>query len=387
MAREVGPNTYRFARKRVRVSQTLVAELTGKSRPSVVALEKGKRQPKLDELWRLASVFRVRPESLMAPKGFAEPPVAKLKASFRSEKIALKPRESHELASLQAKLASWPPHKIPLAGTDATSPAIRDKLRRSLGLCGPPCDLFRGLYDAGIMLEFTSLTSFSGALLRNLDRRSCAIIINSDQPDDRLRFTAAHEIGHLALGHSWRDPYVLENFGPSRDPQEREADWLAAELLMPIQDVSEKAKRLTYSADLHEQVYELAFEFQVSYAAMVVRLGVLGALKADVVAELRKKKPSAIEEKLNLRDRREGRFDAGTVLPNLVADLVGKGELPEDWTGDFDAERGPEHLRLLQATAIRWYIREVDVTQRHHSVTEVYELVAKWAAEEHPWAA
>ena len=387
MAREMSPNPYRYARKRVRVSQTLVAELTGKSRPSVVALEKGRRQPKADELWRLASVFRIRPESLMTPGGGVEPTVARLKASFRSDKIALKPRESQELESLQDRLASWSAHKLPLVEADATSGAMIDRLRQVLGLNGPPCDLFRGLYNADVMLEFTALTSFSGALLRNPERGSCAIIINSDQPDDRLRFTAAHEIAHLALGHSWREPYLLENFGPSRDRKEQDADWLAAELLMPSQDVWEKTKRLTKSDALHEQVYELAFEFQVSYTAMVVRLGDLRILPPNVVAALRKKKPSSIEEKLKLRDTRKVRFDAQTQMSKQVKGLIKAGALPEDWASDFDAETGPSHLRLLQSAAIKTYICEVPVSQRHHSVTEVYELVARWAAKRHPWAA
>jgi len=53
---------------------------------------------------------------------------------------------------------------------------------------------------------------------------------NSGHSTKRNRFTVAHEIGHLLLGHT-----SICNRSTSLDPQEIEANEFAAELLMPLQ--------------------------------------------------------------------------------------------------------------------------------------------------------
>ncbi len=59
-------NVWLQCRRLLRLSQASVAEVAGVSRQSIGKLEAGERQPKTAELLRLASLFRVRPEALMA---------------------------------------------------------------------------------------------------------------------------------------------------------------------------------------------------------------------------------------------------------------------------------------------------------------------------------
>lgn len=101
----------------------------------------------------------------------------------------------------------------------------------------------------------------------------------SDAPV-RQRFTLAHEVGHLALGHlragkmMFRDPAA--NFSSSNNKAvEREANKFAAELLMP-------ADTLKYAIE-HRGLYSidrLASLFGVSQVAMNYRLENLGLLHA-----------------------------------------------------------------------------------------------------------
>lgn len=58
-----------------------------------------------------------------------------------------------------------------------------------------------------------------------------AIGYNSTQHWHRQRFTVAHEIGHLLLGHTSGN-YILDL--DSKRPEEIEANQFAAELLMPL---------------------------------------------------------------------------------------------------------------------------------------------------------
>jgi Zn-dependent peptidase ImmA (M78 family) len=59
------------------------------------------------------------------------------------------------------------------------------------------------------------------------------VLIAKDKPVQRQRFTCAHELGHILLGHTGK--YALVNREPSRgdNPIEREANVFASRLLAP----------------------------------------------------------------------------------------------------------------------------------------------------------
>jgi Zn-dependent peptidase ImmA (M78 family) len=102
------------------------------------------------------------------------------------------------------------------------------------------------------------------------------ITYNSYEPRVRQRFTVAHEIGHLALGHLtgnktlWRD--TAANFSSFSDAwPERQANAFAADLLMP-------SNVLRYAVGVKgiTSVDSLSSLFDVSQAAMGYRLKNLG---------------------------------------------------------------------------------------------------------------
>lgn len=98
---------------------------------------------------------------------------------------------------------------------------------------------------------------------------------NNFEPDYRNRFTAAHELGHVFLGH------VVDGKKPKRDtdfktnnfdPDEIAANAFAAELIMPADEVT----RLFNAA---KGISELSNAFGVSTAAMRFRLKNLGLIQ------------------------------------------------------------------------------------------------------------
>jgi predicted transcriptional regulator len=106
------------------------------------------------------------------------------------------------------------------------------------------------------------------------------IRVNSNQSLQRRRFTAAHELAHYLLhrdllrqhGHLDR---LFDNAQPLPGQplnlsHEVEANKLAAKILMPERAVRDE---MVWS---HYDITELARQFQVSVAAMEVRLKVLG---------------------------------------------------------------------------------------------------------------
>jgi len=109
--------------------------------------------------------------------------------------------------------------------------------------------------------------------------------VNQDDSPARQRFTIAHELGHLCLhpGQPLRvDRSARVNLRATGDDgrggEEREANWFAAELLMPEQMVREVAAHMAQRRQLSDDslVGALADSFQVSRVAMGYRLFNLG---------------------------------------------------------------------------------------------------------------
>ncbi|RZA15660.1 MAG: ImmA/IrrE family metallo-endopeptidase [Proteobacteria bacterium] len=109
-------------------------------------------------------------------------------------------------------------------------------------------------------------------LAKEDDRWFYVCEFNRDEISYRNRFTIAHELGHVVLGH------VTDERSPKRDttftnddPDERFANAFAAALLMP-----EKFVRKLYRSA--RGIQELADAFGVSTAAMNFRLKNLGIM-------------------------------------------------------------------------------------------------------------
>jgi hypothetical protein len=101
----------------------------------------------------------------------------------------------------------------------------------------------------------------SGLLVtcRDIDGEYSTIIFNENHPWCRKRFTIAHEIGHLLLGHTCNknDPTTAHN--------EKEANCFAAELLVPAKVLKKTFKKIT-------KIPELSKLFRVSAETMGYRV-------------------------------------------------------------------------------------------------------------------
>lgn len=153
---------------------------------------------------------------------------------------------------------------------------------------------------------------------------------------------------------------------------------------MPMEQLVRRLTDLGRREVTDEVVYRLADEFRVSYTAMVLRCAGLQLISSSQAAELRTVKPSKIEKTLRLKEQRTSHFAADDEVPRLSAELVQEGRLPQNWATDF-SERGPMHLRLLQSEAAKSYLRSTEIAQRYTSITELFEMVAKWVAINYPW--
>lgn len=98
-----------------------------------------------------------------------------------------------------------------------------------------------------------------------------AIGYNNAQHVHRQRFTVAHEIGHLLMGHTSGNKYFDLK---SKNPQEIEANQFAAELLMPLKMIKKDLgndKKVKDLSDIYN-VSEEAVWWRISDCKLINKL-------------------------------------------------------------------------------------------------------------------
>jgi Zn-dependent peptidase ImmA (M78 family) len=134
--------------------------------------------------------------------------------------------------------------------------------------------------------------NLSGFLLRDKRDGRNVIGANKAHPKNRQRFTVAHELGHFLL-HEGELVHLDEEMGSftvdfrdavsskGEDVNEKEANYFAAELLMPEKFLRQdlRGKRLDLFDD-GEELQQLARKYKVSTQALTFRLTNLNYIKA-----------------------------------------------------------------------------------------------------------
>jgi len=286
----------RQALERVGLKQDEAAAALGLDATAIAKIEHGKRGVGALEMMRLASLYKVSMSDLLANaleradirlrialrQGTALDPKAEA-MQHRLEQIIADDRwlRLHVKKSTNAIL--W----VPVA---ALLPP--DVLAHERGYRG--ADLFRNRYGlaASPISDMSVLADEVGVIVARLplgmhqapDGSSAVdplddtayVLINSDKPRFRRRFTIAHELGHLTLGHLHEGEMVLDGLIHPVQPHEIEANAFAAGLLMPEQGVKASLKRLRGRLGVKSEPLEwavwLSASFGVSEEAAAYRM-------------------------------------------------------------------------------------------------------------------
>lgn len=138
-------------------------------------------------------------------------------------------------------------------------------------------DIAKKLKIKALKGKFKDEENVSGVLYKKEGDSSFTAVINSEEIEERQRFTLAHEIGHYI--HKYQDlpseqevgkvEYCNELSSRGIDPEENWANRFAAALLMPVDEINKEWA----SGKLYE---EIAQDFNVSRAALGNRLDELG---------------------------------------------------------------------------------------------------------------
>ncbi len=275
----------RQAREARGLTQKALAERTGLPQPVVSRLEIGARLLAGEDTQRVADALEV-------PLRFLEyPPVLLPEGSlglFRAASSRVKSAEftaARRAAEIGAEAILRLAEGVDLPfvrlqihrGADVEEAArfAREALR--LPPAEPIPDLTNALERSGaLVLRLGGLSEhiagFS-AWLSSPDRP----LIATRRPLSafRLRFTLAHELGHLVLGH--------QVFAGPRRPEEREANLFAGALLMPAEAAEEDLSAARLDLD---RLAELKGKWGLSMHAIALRARALGRLEESAYRNL-----------------------------------------------------------------------------------------------------
>jgi Zn-dependent peptidase ImmA (M78 family) len=198
-------------------------------------------------------------------------------------------------------------------------------------------DVFGMLVKRDIPLLFRPLKKLLGAFIDDPDK---GVIVTSQRQLPIQRFTAAHELGHEALGHEasfdeeeilTRALFVTEE---KYDRREIQANAFAAELLTPQWLIVHHMKRQGWTRDSLTDpvvVYQLSLRMGSSYSATCYALEESKGIDRPTREKLLKVKPKAIKQAIAKPYEPETWYgdvwlvterDNGMVLEGSRSDLV-----------------------------------------------------------------
>ncbi|WP_437486754.1 ImmA/IrrE family metallo-endopeptidase [Sorangium sp. So ce1014] len=161
-------------------------------------------------------------------------------------------------------------------------------------------DVFRAATELGALLLFRPLSGLLGAYLGPPNFPMPGILVSTQRDLHVQRFTAAHELGHLFMGHtaSSLDEQIGLWRGESKDPQEIAADAFASEFMLPRWLYIHHAGRHRWGTQAlasPQNVYQLSLRMGASFDATCWGLSGHKILDQRIVDKLRETEPKKIK--------------------------------------------------------------------------------------------
>lgn len=364
------------ARKSRGITQGDAAKQIGCSRPTFIAIEKGARLPKPEEIVSLARLYGRKVSELVRPGE----PVGDLQPHLRAVVQQMKVEDTGTLEAIAAlqKFAedycrlermlnaplrmNYPP-EVHLGRGNAVALAedVAAQERFRLGLGDQPVVHVRSLLEAevGLRIVYEDLPSKIAGMFAFSSEFGGVIAVNRKHPPQRRRATLLHEYGHL-LTDRFKPGVDYLVYQGRKPASERFAEAFSMAFLMPATSVRRRFNQVVNdSGDFQiADLCRLSHFYNASLEAMTLRLEGLGLISKGVHQHLKESgfEVRRAKEMLNLQQHpvANNRFPDRYVF--LATEAYDKGELSEGELCDL--------LRCDRVTA-----REI--VDRHLTSTEI----------------
>ena len=284
--KEIGERL-RTAREAARLTQAQAAQAINVARTTLVAIEQGIRHAKIDEIQRLALLYRVSANSILRNESTninIKPFFRKLNGckdmdaedSFKILESLIKAEVELENVLGVKRIKNYPPVKNIYQGNiEKQAEVDAQELRNWLGIgaVSPIINLYSILdLQMGIRIYIRKLPSKISGLFAFDKNAGACMLLNADHPIDRLRQSAAHESGHFM---TCRDNVeVLFDNEDMVSREEKYAGCFGRYFLTPQRAVQEKFSDLVAGQTrlTRRHIIILANYFGVSREAITRRL-------------------------------------------------------------------------------------------------------------------
>jgi len=263
-----------LARESRGLNQNELATMVGISQGEISKIESGLREPSADQIGRFARVLRYQEDFLYvtdAVRNFGSSCVYHRKRKTTSERVLRRILAMVNVCRIQVRRLL---QSVEIDADNKFSPfdieehsGNVERIAQSVRAVwrmppGPVQNLTREIEDAGgIIVRCDFGTPKVDAVSQWLPDLPPMFFVNMAIPTDRLRFTLAHEIGH-----------VIMHQVPTED-MEHEADRFAAEFLMPAREIRHQLRDLSLP-----KLASLKAFWKVSMAALLKRAGDLNTI-------------------------------------------------------------------------------------------------------------
>lgn len=284
-------------------TQEEAAEALGIGRTTMVAIEKGERRLKPDELIQLARLYGRKLSSLLRPGAPIEnftvqlrgalPPEAPIDADLLPHIHELE-RLCDDYVELERQLAAPLPRRdppvYPVEGIDPEllSEDVAIAERNRLGLGDAPVLNLRAVLegDVGLRIFYLDLPSKVAGMFAFTESNGGVLGINRNHPAERRRHSMAHEYGHY-LTDRYRSEITLLGRYERRPPAERFAESFGRAFLIPAAGLRRRYHEVVRQRKVEGRggptpgdLCRLAHFYFVSFEAMTRRLEELGLVRS-----------------------------------------------------------------------------------------------------------
>jgi len=308
----------RVARSNAGLTQEDAAARLQLARTTLIAIEKGQRRVRPDELRAMGSLYKISINALLRPSSVHVDLVPRFRSlpGSSEEPAAEAARLLNDLVAAEVEIErmvgqrlrpNYPPERPILPGDireQAEEAAIEIRHRLGLGLA-PIIDIVSLLeleFGMRVFIRPLRSGSISGLFVYD-DNLGACILLNRNHPRRRRALTAAHELGHLISTRGEPDIVDLAHDPTSRE--ERFAKAFSLAFMMPAAAVRRRFHEILREAARFSprHLVLLAHAYNVSEEAMCRRLEELLLLPGGTWDSLKERKFSAEEIRRSFGDQ------------------------------------------------------------------------------------
>jgi Zn-dependent peptidase ImmA (M78 family)/DNA-binding XRE family transcriptional regulator len=366
------------ARKKMGMTQADAAKVIDAARTTLVAIEKGERRLKPNELIKLARAYGRSISDFVRPTPAIEPFEVQFRSVYQRhdqqegeinpvihhfEQLCLNYLELEQIMGAPMARNYPPEYRCDTLPLEAAAESIALAERQRLGLGDSPLPLLRDILElnVGIRVFYLKMPTKYSEIYSYGPQLGACMAINQNHCEERRRWSMAHGYLHF-LAHRRKPVLDFDGQYQRRPESERLAEAFPKYFLMPTSGL---LRRFTDMSSAHGKftttnLFTLANYYGVSIEALAYRMEGMGLLPTGTWDRLRDRgiKVRKVQQDLGLQETVHRPDQLPVHYQHLAIDALEQGKITEGRFADFLEVDRLEARRI--AEALRSYSAAID---------------------------